>query len=701
MRIRFTFQTLFVIGAAVAAVAGGLLLVIVLRHGPPAAPSVVPERWPTALSTLAGVGAPGLAEGRGHEAAFSDPFGVAVDALGNTYLADAGDNNVIWRIDPIGRATVLAGGREGFADGWGRDAAFNTPSAIAFDPAGSLVVADTGNNAIRRVSPAGLVTTITGGGEATRVDGAARDARFNGPVGLAVAPDGAVIVADTYNDCIRRVARDGRVTTVAGGGGPGYRDGAATDALFDTPSGVAVDEVGDIYVADTGNDAVRLLSSDGQVTTLGRAGTGSAVWQFVDLFRPVGIAVKHGDIYVTDGAGRVLGWPRGREVRVFAERGAGLRNPTGIAVAADGSLRVADSDTYTVCRLTRPGDPVPSADIDFTPVPWLTAGTLHVTAFPWPVDPQAAWHEIAATLGEARGSLGGDARERLHTGIDVRAPIGTIVRAVHDEKVERPTAAAGFGSAVESLRVGVVSYVHVRIGRTRAGKVLDPARFSIVRDDTGHPVRVRVRRGTRFQVGDVIGSVNNFAHVHLAVGPRDAEVNPLSLPLDGFEDDIPPEIAPRGITLYAENTDRIDPPRKGPAVVSGRVSIVVEAWDRVNGNDAKRKLGVYELGYQVLTPDGRPAPGFDEPRMTIEFDRLPDARDAPQLIYAEGSGITVYGSKTTRFRYIVTNSLREGRVTQGYWDASQLPVGEYRLRVFARDFGGNETFRDLPVRVQR
>jgi sugar lactone lactonase YvrE len=706
-------------------VIASVVFVFLLRRGAPARPPAL-IRWPTVVTTLAGVGAPGLAEGRGHEVAFSDPFGLVVDAAGATYVADAGDNNVIWRIDPTGLATVIAGGREGYADGDGRAASFNTPSGIALDAAGNVIVADTGNNAIRRVSPAGSVTTVAGGGEAGRRDG--RDARFDGPVGVAVAPDGAVVVADTYNDCIRRIAPDGTVTTIAGGTATGLRDATTAQALFDTPSGVAVDAAGVIYVADTGNDAIRRIGRDGHVTTIGTPGTASAPWQSPDLFRPVGIAIgclgsgsaqaglkpcstiaggsseiddRAPTVLVTDGARRVIALSAAGGVRILADRATGLRNPTGIAPAPDGSLRVGDSDSYTVCRLTRPGDGVPAADIDFTPVPWLTAATLRISTFPWPVDPQFVWHELAATLGEARGSAGGDGRERLHSGIDVRGPVGSLVRAVHDEKVERPAGATGFGNANESLRVGIVSYVHVRVGRTAGGTVLDPARFAVVRDEVGQVVRIRIRRGTRFHVGDRIGTINRLAHVHLGVGPRDGETNPLALGLEGFRDDIPPTIVPKGIELYSEAGDRIDPPRKGPVPVSGRVAIVVEAYDRVNGNDARRRLGVYRLGYQVLREDGTPAPGFGGPRTTIHFDRLPDGDDAPHLIYGEGSGITEYGNRTTRFRYIVTNSLGEGRLTQGLWETSQLPAGDYRLSVFAADYAGNQTTKDLLVRVQR
>ena len=719
MNLRYT--RLAAVVALVATVIAVCVFLFFLHRARPPQPQ--PVRWPTVVTTLAGVGAPGFAEGRGHQAAFADPFGVAVDAAGHTYVADGGDNNLIWRIDPDGLARVIAGGPEAFFDGAARSAAFNTPSGLALDAAGNLLVADTGNHAIRRVTPGGEVSTVAGNGEPGNTDGRGREARFNGPIGVAVAPGGRIVVADTYNDCIRLIASDGQVRTIAGGSATGYRDGAAAQALFDTPSGVAVDGDGVIYVADTGNDVIRRIGRDGQVTTLGAvAGGAGGTWQRAELFWPVGIALKSDRdesgsetgpdlIFVGDATGRVVAFSAadGQVLSVagvapdFANAtggGARLRNPTGIAVAPDGSLRVADSDNFVVRRLTRPGDRVPPADIDFTPMPWLTSATLKIAALPWPLDPQHGWHELAATLGEARGSPGGDGRERLHTGVDVRGPVGAIVRAVHDEKIERPIGATAFDGANEALRIGVVSYVHVRIGRTAGGHILDPARFSVVNDDVGRPVRVRVRRGTRFHVGDAIGSVNRFAHVHLDVGPHGAEINPLSLPLEGFHDAVAPTIVPRGIELYSEAGTRIVPPRRGPVPVSGRVAIVVEAYDRVDGNGARRKLGVYKLGYQVLGADGVPAPGFDQPRMTIEFDRLPAEADAPRLIYADGSGIAVYGARTTRFRYIVTNALHDGHVTQGLWDASQLPVGDYLLRVIAADWSGNETTRDVAVRVR-
>jgi DNA-binding beta-propeller fold protein YncE len=142
--------------------------------------------------------------------------------------------------------TLFAGGHAGFADGLGAAAAFDTPSALAIDRLGNLYVADTHNNAIRKVAPDGAVSTLAGGA-----------AGFDGPVGVAVDRDGNVYVADTYNDRIRRIGKDGAVTTVAGSGTPDYLDGAGTAAAFDTPSAIAVDKHGVLFVADTGNNAIR------------------------------------------------------------------------------------------------------------------------------------------------------------------------------------------------------------------------------------------------------------------------------------------------------------------------------------------------------------------------------------------------------------------------------------------------------------
>jgi hypothetical protein len=131
------------------------------------------------------------------------------------------------------------------------------------------------------------------------------------------------------------------------------------------------------------------------------------------------------------------------------------------------------------------------------------------------------------------------------------------------------------------------------------------------------------------------------------------------------------------------------------------VRIVVDAWDQVDGNAPRRRLGLYRLAYQVLASDGTPLAGFEHPRQTVVFDRLPVDPHAPPLVYAEGTGITVYGNRRTRFLYVATTRVVDGEATEDFWDTSTLAPGPYTLRVIAADAAANETARDLPVFVYR
>ncbi len=180
---------------------------------PPLAPN-----WSAIVDVLAGDGHSGVADGESTRARFSDPFGVAVTADGDVYVADAGEAQRIRRIAADGAVSTLAGGAAGFADGAGTVARFDTPSGLGLGIDGSIYVADTGNNAIRRITAAGVVSTVAGGRDAGFADGPAPRALFNGPVGVAVAPDGRIIVADTYNDRIRAIDPGGYVSTLAGSG---------------------------------------------------------------------------------------------------------------------------------------------------------------------------------------------------------------------------------------------------------------------------------------------------------------------------------------------------------------------------------------------------------------------------------------------------------------------------------------------------
>jgi hypothetical protein len=136
-------------------------------------------------------------------------------------------------------------------------------------------------------------------------------------------------------------------------------------------------------------------------------------------------------------------------------------------------------------------------------------------------------------------------------------------------------------------------------------------------------------------------------------------------------------------------------------VISGRVQVMVDAWDQVNGNRPSRRLGLYNLGYQILHRDGTPVPGFESSHPTLQFDRLAIDPRAATLAYAPGSGIPFYRGRRTRFLYVVTNTLRQGVGRRELLDTSALPDGDYIVRVWAADSRGNAAIgnRDLPVTI--
>lgn len=650
------FLVLLILGSAI-----GYILIRLTRK-----PAPTPRDWRAQVITIDGDGSPTV---------LSDPFGIAVAEDGTVYVADAGESNRIRRIGTDEETSTFAGGSEGFADGFRSQASFNTPSGLAIDADGNLYVADTGNNRIRKVTPQGVVSTIAGDGTEGYVDGAAAQARFNGPIGVAVDKQGNVYVADTYNDRIRRISTDGQVTTLASG------------EVLDTPCGVAVAHDGSVYVADTGHNQLRKITTDGTVTTL------------AELSRPVGLAITHDNfLYVTElGGSRVIQvTPDNASYTIASE----FNQPTAVAIHPKTTeLYVSDSGNYLVRKLVQQNEgPQQTSTED---LPKLTNATLRQESWLWPVDPQQSPHEVVATVGEVRGSFdSADSRHHLHSGLDVFGAYGETVRAVRDEKVTSPLPNWGLDSLNEGFRVGVVSYIHMHVGRDKDGKMFDDPRFIQVRD--GETLtRVRIKRGTQFRVGEALGTVNKMYHVHMNVGPPGAEINPLSLSPVGFVDDKTPTI--ESIQLFDSAGTEFKEKQKDQLLVSGgNVRIVVDAYDRTNLNPERRRLGLYKLGYQLLMPDGSPAPGFNEPRITILFNRLPPDDAATKIAYAAESGITVYGSAKTRFLYEVTNTVRDGRAAQGAWDASQLPKGDYILRIIAADYSGNEAQegRDLKVTIR-
>ncbi|RJG08246.1 gluconolaconase [Massilia cavernae] len=653
--------------------------------------------WPVYVTTVAGGAATG----------FADPFGLAIDSAGNLYVADAGDNNRIRKIAPDGAVTVLAGQREGFADGVGKAASFNTPSALAIDAAGNLYVADTGNNAIRRITPAGLVTTLAGGGPAGFRDGAGAEAQFNGPVGVAVDKAGNVWVADTYNDRIRKITPGGVVTTVAGGATPGDLDGPALEARFDTPCAIVAGNDGALYIADTQNGALRKLSPDGMVTTLARAPLDA---EDPLMRRPVSLALTHdGYLYAGDMArGRILQVsPRGElrgltgigvDFQVGDEKAARFVRPAGIALGRDGALYVTDAVRRAVRKVARrEGAAAPQLE---------DAGAGHAKvagSFPWPVRPQQAWHEVVGTVGEVRGNYDGESRHHFHNGLDVQAAMGETVVAVAAEKVSSPLPNWGYGGVGEGLSLDKFSYIHMRVGRNVKDAPLDSARFAMLADEAGKLARVRVRRGARFAAGDPLGSVNRMFHVHLLYRPDGAILNAMVLPFTGFSDSVAPRIG--GIALVGADGKPLAGKRGQPLRVpagAGPLDIVVDAFDQSDGNAARRRLGLYKVGYQVLDGAGAPLPGYEQPKVNIEFNRLPPDDESVKVAYAESSGITVYGSAATRFLYVVTNTVRDGAARKGGWDPAGLAPGAYTIRILAADYAGNiaAAGRDLAILVE-
>lgn len=281
----------------------------------------VPPQVPN-LALLAGnVNGSGSADGTGPAASFYLPSDVATDRAGNIYVADTA-NNTIRKITPAGVVTTFAGtaGVVGHADGTGPAASFFFPSGIATDSAGNVYVADEMNNTIRKITPAGVVTTIAGIALTMgHANGPGATATFNGPQGVATDSAGNVFVADTGNSTIRQISPFGTVSTVAGIAlTVGHADGQGTLATFFLPRGLATDSLGNVYVADTGNNVIRKITPPGVVSTL--AGTALTVGS-------------------ADGTGPA----------------ASFNGPQKIATDSAGNVYVADTVNSTIRKITAGG----------------------------------------------------------------------------------------------------------------------------------------------------------------------------------------------------------------------------------------------------------------------------------------------------------------------------------------------------------
>lgn len=330
---------------------------------------------PIAVTTLAGTGEAGFSNGAGSSAKFFSPSSVVCDKSGNIYVADK-LNHRIRKVSPDGFVTTFAGnGQQGLIDGAGTAASFSNPAAVAIDAVGNLYVADQSNNAIRKISPTGYVTTIAGNGAAGFVNGNGAEARFNSPKGVTIDHNGFIFVADG-NRVIRKITPDGQVSTYAGSGISGSVDGPAAGAQFTGPIQVAADLAGNLYVTDV-YGPLRKISTAGIVSTL---------WtNYVGAFNEGVVCDSSGNVYVsttvngntcyifkltkTGNAQVVAGGVTGFLDSTGAE--ARFTWPAGIAFDQAGNLYVADAGNSRIRKMSIPslhlaaeaGHPSPAQNI--------------------------------------------------------------------------------------------------------------------------------------------------------------------------------------------------------------------------------------------------------------------------------------------------------------------------------------------------
>ena len=329
------------------------------------------------MSTLAGTaGSSGSADGTGTAASFNSPDEIATDTAGNVYVADS-SNNTIRKIAPGAVVSTLVGAPDaaGSTDGTGAAASFDFPTGVATDSTGNVYVADTFNNTLRKITPAGVVSTFAGtAGIFGSTDGTGAAARFDSLSGVATDSAGNVYVADTANDTIRKITPAGVVSTFAGAAGvAGSADGTGAAARFNFPNGVATDSAGNVYVADSNNRTIRKITPAGVVSTLagmaGALGSTDGTGAAARFNSPNGIATDStGNVYVADSVNSTIRkiTPTGVVSTLAGTAGvagsadgtgaaARFSFPHGVATDSAGNIYVAEGGNHTIRKITPAG----------------------------------------------------------------------------------------------------------------------------------------------------------------------------------------------------------------------------------------------------------------------------------------------------------------------------------------------------------
>jgi len=342
--MKSTFAFHFILPASMVIIA--ILAGCSKKNGPP--PPKTPSYGLT--TTFAGNGTAGAGDSTGTTASFYGPSGVCVDAAGNIYVADSG-NNLIREISPAGVVTTFAGnGNKGALNGPALEAEFNDPYAITMDGAGNFYVSDSGNNMVRKIS-GGTVSTLAGNGAIGATNGAGATASFNNPLGLVIDAGGNVYLCDGGNNLIRKITAAGEVSNLAGAGIPGSANGTGISARFNSPQGLILDASGNLLVADEANQLIRKVSPDGEVTTFAGTGTANSMdgsLTTASFDEPNGLAFDAaGNLYVTDGGSSEVRkiTPAGAVITLAGTGTAGFTNGIGTGAAFSGpSVIVVDKN---------------------------------------------------------------------------------------------------------------------------------------------------------------------------------------------------------------------------------------------------------------------------------------------------------------------------------------------------------------------